>query len=248
MGDKVKPCVLVSAREHARAERWIEFCPSWVVSRAEQLWPVVRTRDPDLVIAYLSDKPLPGDVALIQFAAQALPVIAVPPRASQTSVVSLLDQGVDDVVPDSISPQELLARCRAILRRTRRALSPIDQSVAEKIDWPARPHLTELFGRLRRAEANLLAFFLQNVGRVVSQNELIDRVFGGNHAPDSALVRVHVAHLRKSLGGHRSALRTLRGQGYVLDCALNDDLTKFAARRSHGSGGNGVRRNDSPRE
>ena len=209
MGESIASCVFVTAREHARAANWISFCPSRVVSNHEELGAAVRSGALDLVIAYLSDDRPSDDTALVGTTAQALPVIAVPHQLSAASIVSLLELGADDVVADDVSPPELLARCRAILRRNRRGAGALRGS----------------FAHLRRAEANLLAFFLQNRGRVISQQELIARVFGGIHAPDSALVRVHVAHLRKSLGTHRSALRTLRGQGYVLDLPAATHLT-----------------------
>jgi len=85
-----------------------------------------------------------------------------------------------------------------------------DDPAKELRPWPAPLCL-------RRAEFTLLRYFLAHPNRVLSQRELIDNVFGGTHSGDSALVRVHVCHLRRALGRAGSAIVTLRGRGYLLD-------------------------------
>ena len=70
---------------------------------------------------------------------------------------------------------------------------------------------------LRRAEFNLLTYLLENVGQVVSHEDLSTRVFGRTNARDMALVRVHVANLRRKLGPLRGVIRTVPARGYILD-------------------------------
>ncbi len=71
-----------------------------------------------------------------------------------------------------------------------------------------------LLRRLTRVESRLYRYFLKHPGRIVSQRELIESVFGGAHLDDTSLVRVHVAHLRRKLGKAAAPLRTIRGIGY----------------------------------
>jgi DNA-binding response OmpR family regulator len=112
----------------------------------------------------------------------------------------LLEQAADDVVGPGVDPRELCARVQAILRRCR-----AERAAAADAELG-----------LRRAERKLLDYLRAHAGRIVSPQELMDHVFGGAHAPDTSLVRVHVSRLRKRLGAE-TALRTVRGAGYVLE-------------------------------
>jgi DNA-binding response OmpR family regulator len=68
-----------------------------------------------------------------------------------------------------------------------------------------------------RLEFDLLAYLVANAGRVISPKELFEMVIGTAYSPESALLRVHVAHLRRKLGAAALALRTVRGRGLVWD-------------------------------
>jgi DNA-binding response OmpR family regulator len=68
-----------------------------------------------------------------------------------------------------------------------------------------------------RLEFDLLAYLVTNAGRVISAKELFEMVIGTAYVPESALLRVHVAHLRRKLGAAALALRTVRGRGLVWD-------------------------------
>jgi DNA-binding response OmpR family regulator len=68
-----------------------------------------------------------------------------------------------------------------------------------------------------RLEFNLLSYLMANTGRVISPKELFERVLGTAFVPESAVLRVHVTHLRRKLGAAALALRTVRGRGLVWD-------------------------------
>ena len=122
--------------------------------------------------------------------------------ADWSSVVAaaLLRQSADDVVTGAVEGPELGARLHAILRRVRQ-VKCTDHGVPIE---------------LREAERKLLEYLRACPGRVVTQSELLDNVFGGIHRSGTSLVRVHVSRLRRRLGGV-ARLRTVRGSGYVLE-------------------------------
>jgi DNA-binding response OmpR family regulator len=124
-------------------------------------------------------------------------VVVLAPWSSE-GAAQLLRQAADDVVAPTVEGAELCARIHAVLRRVRGA------SVG-----------SAKLG-MRRAERKLLEYLRASPGRVVTQSELLDNVFGGVRRSGTSLVRVHVSRLRRRLGSV-AALRTIRGAGYVLE-------------------------------
>ena len=150
---------------------------------------------------------------------------ALPPPARQTtsfdgieSLAVSLGAGADDYVVKPFHIEELLARVRALLRRTQpdtpQTMSngplSIDISAAEAKVGPRRLNLT-------RREFDLLAFMTQNVGRVYSRTELLDRVWGADFLGGERTVDQHITQLRAHLEdepSHPAFLETVRGKGY----------------------------------
>ena len=101
-------------------------------------------------------------------------------------------------------------------------------------NWSARIHAILRRGRtpraadadaaygMRRAERRLLDYLRASPGRIVTQSEILNNVFGGDRASGTSLVRVHVSRLRRRLGTS-GALRTVRGAGYVLELQPRND-------------------------
>jgi two-component system phosphate regulon response regulator PhoB len=119
---------------------------------------------------------------------------------SARAAAQMLWQAADDVVGPCVEGPELCARIHAILRRGR-APRAADSDAA--------------FG-MRRAERRLLEYLRASPGRIITQSEILNNVFGGDRASGTSLVRVHVSRLRRRLGT-AGALRTVRGAGYVLE-------------------------------
>lgn len=128
-----------------------------------------------------------------------------------------LESGADDVIVWPAPLSELVARMAAWARRASGTrLGPTQYG---DIAVDQRRCLAFVGGRsvaLRRTEFRILAYLVRNPERVISPEELVKNVLGTHHAPDSSLVRVHIAHLRDKLGSAREQIRTIRGLGYLL--------------------------------
>jgi DNA-binding response OmpR family regulator len=144
-----------------------------------------------------------------------VPILMLTARDDEIDRVAGLEVGADDYVSKPFSPRELVARIKAILRRTdgegsqeRLVLGDIE------LNGPARE--VKVAGQsvdLRAKEFDLLAFLMENRGIVVSRDTLLDRVWGMEYAGGSRTVDVHVAQLRSKLG-RPNLIRTIRGAGY----------------------------------
>lgn len=155
-----------------------------------------------------------------------LPVIMLTGRGEEIDRILGLEMGADDYLGKPCNPRELLARIRAIRRRS--------EVPAQQTEFPQQP--IELHGirldpgqrevrvagevlELTSAEFNVLAYLLHNAGRVMSKAELTERVL---HRPLTAYDRaidVHVSRLRQKLqrgGDSQELIKTLRGEGYLL--------------------------------
>ncbi len=148
-----------------------------------------------------------------QAAAPRKPVLLLTARATESDKVRGLESGADDYLTKPFSNAELIARLRALLRRSGQPavsrLGPLvvlgDQGQAELAG--ARLDLT-------RREFDLLAFLAANAGRVCSRGELLDRVWGEEFLGTERTVDQHVAQLRTRLGS--DWIETVRGRGYRL--------------------------------
>jgi DNA-binding response OmpR family regulator len=145
------------------------------------------------------------------------PVLILTARDSETDRVVGLELGADDYVTKPFSPREVLARVRAILRRTEAAApaAPVVLSVGAITLDQARREVTR-DGRpaaLTAREFDLLAHLMGNDGLVLSRRQLLDAVWGGDWVGDERTVDVHVAQLRRKLGDDMP-LTTVWGVGY----------------------------------
>jgi DNA-binding response OmpR family regulator len=143
----------------------------------------------------------------------ATPVLMLTARATEVDRVAGLDAGADDYLVKPFGVAELLARVRALLRRTRpaRRLELGDLVMDLDADTVTRGGAAVV---LTRREFALLAFLASNPGRVFSRSELLDRVWGEDYFGTERTVDQHVAQLRAQLGHGR--IETVRGRGYRL--------------------------------
>ena len=148
-----------------------------------------------------------------------LPVIMLTARVQQSDRIRGLDAGADDYLPKPFDPDELLARIRAVLRRSESlARAEAEEIVIGNIRVrPARreawvgDHLVDLTA----AEFDLLEMLMRSAGRVVSRDEITAALFEREATPYDRFLDVHISHLRKKLEGGRGLIRTVRGVGYV---------------------------------
>ena len=151
---------------------------------------------------------------------RALPVIMLSARSEELDKVRGLETGADDYMVKPYSVAELMARVRKELRRTRPA-SVGEELVFDDIVLDAASHRVSRAQneiKLGPTEFRLLAAFLENQGRVLSREQLLDRVWGLDIYVDTRTVDVHIGRLRKALMQHGGddPLRTVRGAGYAL--------------------------------
>ena len=184
---------------------------------------LINQHGPKIVILDLG---LPGDIDGIQLCRELrafsdVPVIMLTARDSEIDRIVGLELGADDYVTKPFSSRELVARVRAVLRRSdsaSRATLPPTLEVGEiEVDTARRE--VRLRGdpvSLTAREFDLLQYLAENLGLALSRRQLLDGVWGYDWVGDERTVDVHVLQLRKKLG---NALRvtTVRGLGYRLD-------------------------------
>jgi two-component system phosphate regulon response regulator PhoB len=180
---------------------------------------------PDLVIL---DWMLPGVSGLeicrrlrARESTRTLPVIMLTARGEESERVRGLSVGADDYVVKPFSVPELMARVRALLRRSR------PERIAERlfagdIDLDRETRRVRRGGRdlhLGPTEFRLLEYLLERPGRVFARAQLLDGVWGQSVEIDERTVDVHIGRLRKALsrGRERDPIRTVRGAGYSFD-------------------------------
>ena len=154
-------------------------------------------------------------------ATRALPVIMLTARGEEADRLRGLATGADDYIVKPFSVAEVLARVKALLRRSspgktsdvlERAGIVIDRQAHRVTRGPRDLNLGP-------TEFRLLEVFMQSAGRVLSRAQLLDHVWGRSAEVDERTVDVHVGRLRKSIvrGSEPDPIRTVRGAGYVFD-------------------------------
>jgi phosphate regulon transcriptional regulator PhoB len=195
----------------------------------EQALKVIQRDKPHLVVL---DLMLPGlsGIELCKILRERsetakLPILMLTAKAGEADRVVGLEMGADDYLAKPFSPRELVARVRAILRRadgnTNKEVSPAYDRGGLKIDFTTY----EVFARgktvkLTLKEFELLRFLVQNPNRVLSRDQLLDRVWGGETFVTPRTVDVHIRRLRKAIEKDDSRpkwILTLRGVGYKFD-------------------------------
>ena len=146
-----------------------------------------------------------------------VPVVFLTARDDEIDRVLGLELGADDYVTKPFSPRELVARVRAVLRRTeapkparKLSVGPVELDLGRR-EARVGGEVVELTTR----EFDLLAYLLANQGLVLTRKQLLDGAWGADWYGDERTVDVHVAQLRKKLGPSLP-LSTLRGVGYRL--------------------------------
>ncbi|HVV57953.1 MAG TPA: response regulator transcription factor [Gaiellaceae bacterium] len=144
-----------------------------------------------------------------------VPIVMLTARDEEPDRIVGLEVGADDYMTKPFSPRELVARIKAVLRRS----EPEDERTSltlAGVTLDRESHDVTVDGRpveLTAKEFDLLAFFLANAGVVCSRDLLLDRVWGMEYPGGTRTVDVHVAQLRRKLG-RPQLIRTLRGSGY----------------------------------
>jgi two-component system, OmpR family, KDP operon response regulator KdpE len=175
---------------------------------------------PDLVVLDLGLPDLDGvEVVRGLRGWSAVPILVLSARDAQRDKVAALDAGADDYVTKPFGMDELLARVRAALRRaTTTDAGPVVHTPDFEVDLAAKTvvrHGVEV--RLTPTEWHLLEVLIRNVGKLVSQRQLLQEVWGPSYGTETNYLRVYLAQLRRKLEpdpSHPRYLHTEPGLGY----------------------------------
>jgi DNA-binding response OmpR family regulator len=179
-----------------------------------------RTVNPDLVVLDVMMPEMDGLTVCKELRkTSSVPVIILTARGDDVDKIVGLEIGADDYVTKPFNPRELVARVKAVLRRTQGSMSP--DTVLEVGDVrldPARREVT-VGGKtvnLRAKEFDLLAAFMRHEGVVLDRERLLSIVWGQDFYGDTRTIDVHVAWLREKLSGATARVQTVWGVGYKL--------------------------------
>ncbi|MDY6797989.1 MAG: phosphate regulon transcriptional regulator PhoB [Pseudomonadota bacterium] len=146
-----------------------------------------------------------------------IPIIMLTAKVEEDNKIQGLEVGADDYITKPFSPRELVARLKAVLRRTTPAgvESPIEVDGLTLDPVGHRVFTPEAELSIGPTEYRLLQFFMTHQERVYTRSQLLDQVWGGNVYVEERTVDVHIRRLRKALGEqHDHLIQTVRGTGY----------------------------------
>ena len=198
------------------------FQVAWVKDGLDAVptWERVR---PDLVVL---DLMLPGmsgtEICRAIRGRSDVPIIMLTARDAEVDRVVGLELGADDYITKPFSTRELVARIKAVLRRAPMVDVPIDEAPVEasgvRVDRVR--HEVQVDGSLVEfppKEFDLLAYLVENAGRVLTRGQLIDEIWGSDYVGDTKTLDVHIRRLRSRIevdAGVPARIQTVRGVGY----------------------------------
>lgn len=192
--------------------------------RSSLFWEALEKRKPDLV---LLDIMLPEEdgIQILQKLRQRedtkkLPVIMLTAKGSEYDKVMGLESGADDYVSKPFGMMELLARVKALLRRTE-DLRPAQESRYVIGDLTVNRKRHEVFVKgesvtLTKKEFDMLCYLLENKGMVLTRDQLLNQIWGYDFDGENRTVDVHIRTLRQKLGDCGTYIETIRGIGYKI--------------------------------
>ncbi|MEM6580436.1 MAG: phosphate regulon transcriptional regulator PhoB [Pseudomonadota bacterium] len=149
-----------------------------------------------------------------------LPVIMLTAKTAEDNVIQGLDVGADDYITKPFAPRELIARVRALLRRTAGGQGNERMQVSKLVlDGESRRVLVDEDPiDMGPTEFKLLQFFMAHPERAYTRSQLLDQVWGANVYVEERTIDVHIRRLRKALqapaGDYSNLIQTVRGTGY----------------------------------
>ena len=182
-----------------------------------------RTQAFDLIIMDIMMPKLDGYSAVREIRkTKQIPVIMLSARGEEYDKLFGFELGVDDYVTKPFSPKELLARIRAVMKRSAAPAPAGDNNVLKFEGLEINMSGREVFvdGKpvsLTPKEYDLLFYLVRNKGIALSREKLLEEVWGYDFYGDDRTVDTHIKMLRNSLGDYRKFIVTLRGMGYKFD-------------------------------
>lgn len=193
-------------------------------SDAHKAEAVIKKKLPQLI---LLDWMMPG-ITGIDFArklrrmpeTQNIPIIMLTAKTEEDNVIRALESGADDYLTKPFSPRELIARIKALLRRSKsentQDIIKINNLMLDTSSYRVEGNGQSI--NLGPTEFKLLRFFMENPDRVFSREQVLNNVWGDNVYVEERTVDVHIRRLRKALEKtqHENMVQTVRGAGYRL--------------------------------
>lgn len=190
--------------------------------RPSAFWKAMEVQQPDLL---LLDIMLPEEDGLqvlqklrSSAATKKLPIIMLTAKNTEYDRVVGLDSGADDFISKPFGMMELVARIRAVLRRTEQKQEEEEYQVGELFVSPQR-HVVRVSGQevsLTNKEFELLCLLLEHRGMAMTRDAIMDGVWGQEFSRENRTLDVHVRTLRTKLGAAGSYIETVRGVGYKI--------------------------------
>lgn len=156
-----------------------------------------------------------------------IPIIMLTAKSEELDKVLGLEIGADDYMTKPFSPREVMARVKAVLRRTTSLTGPTEEEVTKLTSGPLSIYLEQYEAYLSDEkleftpkEFELLVYFIQNKNRVLSRDTLLSAVWNYDFAGDTRIVDVHVSHLRDKIEENTKKpmfIKTVRGIGYKFE-------------------------------
>ena len=179
--------------------------------------------NPDLIVLDIMLPDIDGLEVCRQIRAKSdVPILMLSAHREDIDRIVGLELGADDYLTKPFNPHELLARVKAILRRSRAEPSQAQNIILGKMSIDLAKYEVSVGGNqvsLRAKEFALLVVFAQNPGIVLSRERLLTQVWGYDFYGETRTVDVHVNHLRDKLADSGVDIETLRGTGYKLTVA-----------------------------
>lgn len=176
---------------------------------------IVKNNKIDLIIMDVMMPKLDGFSALKEIKQiKNIPIIMLSARKEEYDKLLGFDLGIDDYLTKPFSPKELMARIKAILKRT----NNVDEIYEYKdllVDF--KGHLVKIDGeeiKLTPKEYELLIYFINNEGIALSREQLLSNIWGYDFFGDDRTIDTHIKMLRNSLGKYRNLIKTIRALGY----------------------------------
>lgn len=149
-----------------------------------------------------------------------IPLIMLTAKTEESDRVCGLELGADDYIVKPFSPKELIARVKALLRRTTERLDESPRIESGDLVLNLQKHIVTVKGgqiELTSTEFRILHLFMSRKGWVFSRDKILDHLWGDEKTVLDRTVDVHIKHLREKLGPSGNAIKNIRGVGYKLE-------------------------------
>ena len=180
----------------------------------------VRQQSPDLMLLDIMLPAMDGwEVCKQVRQFSRVPIIMLTARGDDVDKIVGLEIGADDYMVKPFNPREMVARVKAVLRRSEGERPPTSLIEVGNVHLDTARHevtIAEQPVTLRAKEFDLLAYLMQHPGLALSREQLLNAVWGYDYYGDTRTVDVHVAHIRDKLAGSRVSVETVWGVGYKL--------------------------------